>query len=164
MAESEARNHLRNHVNNNLPKNRRFWSTDLIDTIGIRKVLTTPTELVRTEWSLCSLSDTELSRIDELVRICSLPCVDFSTVEEIPYYNARPYRQWVQEWFPKIKVKELKLYVHVFRKILHLTTQLFYGFNRRYTVHHMKLRGTLFGEGYGGRLLRFNTLTYISMS
>nr|XP_011436776.2 uncharacterized protein LOC105334869 [Crassostrea gigas] len=110
MSESETRNRLRDHVENNLPSNTSSWSTDLIETIGIRKVLTTPAELVRTEWSLCSLSDAELSRIDELVRICSLPCVDFSTVEEIPYYNARPYRQWVQEWFPKIKVNELKLF------------------------------------------------------
>lgn len=115
MSESETRNRLCGHVENNLPSNTSSWSTYLIDTIGIRKVLTTPAELVQTEWSLCSLTDAELSRIDELVRICSLPCVDFSTVEEIPYGNARPYRQWVQEWFPKIKVNELKLYVHFFQ-------------------------------------------------
>lgn len=70
-------------------------SDTVIDTIGIRKVLTTPAELVRSEY--------------ELVRIFSLPCVDFSTTEEIPYGNARPYRQLVKECFPKIKVKELKL-------------------------------------------------------
>lgn len=118
MSESETRNRLRDHhhVENNLPSNTSSWSTDLIETIGIRKVLTTPAELVRIEWSFCSLSDAELSRIDELARICSLPCVNFSTVEKIPYDYARPYRQWVQEWFPKIKVNELKLYVHFFSR------------------------------------------------
>lgn len=159
MAESETRNRLRDHVKNNLPSNISSWSTDLIDTIGIRKVLTAPAELVRTEWSLCSLSDAELSRIDELVRICSLPCVDFSTVEEIPYHNDRPYRQWVQEWFPRIKVQELKLYVYFFFQInVECIRQLscFMVLIVGYTLHHVKRMGTLFSEDYGGRLTKIS--------
>lgn len=94
---------------NEFPSNTSSWSIGLIDKFGIRKVMTNPFELIRTEWSLCNLTDAELARVDEIVKICSLPCVDFNSLEEIPYDNTKPYKQWVQEWFPKTTVKELKL-------------------------------------------------------
>lgn len=95
---------------NEFPSNTSSWSIGLIDKFGIRKVMTNPFELIRTEWSLCNLTDAELARVDEIVKICSLPCVDFNSLEEIPYDNTKPYKQWVQEWFPKTTVKELKLF------------------------------------------------------
>ncbi|XP_061197002.1 uncharacterized protein LOC133205250 isoform X2 [Saccostrea echinata] len=34
----------------------------------------------------------------------------FGIRREIPYDETKPYKQWVQEWFPKTTVKELKLF------------------------------------------------------
>ena len=98
-----------NSDDNDLPNDTSSWSLNLIDKFGIRKVLTDPFELVRYEWSLCNLTDDEVLRIDEIVKICSLPCIDFYSLEEIPFENSKLYKQWVQEWFPKTTVKELKL-------------------------------------------------------
>ena len=98
-----------NSDDNDLPSDTSSWSLNLIDKFGIRKVLTDPFELVRYEWSLCNLTDDEVFRIDEIVKICSLPCIDFYSLEEIPFENSKLYKQWVQEWFPKTTVKELKL-------------------------------------------------------
>lgn len=92
MFESEIRNCFCDYVENNLLSNMSFWLIDLIEMIGIRKVLIILVELVWIEWLLCSLFDVELLRIDEFVRICSLLCVDFSIVEEILYDYVRFYR------------------------------------------------------------------------
>lgn len=56
---------------NEFPSNTSSWSIGLIDKFGIRKVMTNPFELIRTEWSLCNLTDAELARVDEIVKICS---------------------------------------------------------------------------------------------
>ncbi|XP_062611666.1 uncharacterized protein LOC134273488 isoform X2 [Saccostrea cucullata] len=95
---------------NAFPCNTSSWSLGLVDKLGIRKVLTNPFEQVRTEWSFSNLTDAEITRIDELVKICSLPCVDFNSLEEIPYDKSKSYKQWVQEWFPEFTIKELKLF------------------------------------------------------
>ena len=93
---------------NDLPSNTSSWSLNLIDKFGIRKVLTDPFKLVRSEWSVCNLTDDEVIRRDEIVKICSVPCIDFYSLDQIPFEKNKLYKQWLQEWFPKTTVKELK--------------------------------------------------------
>ncbi|XP_062612108.1 uncharacterized protein LOC134273907 [Saccostrea cucullata] len=96
---------------NAFPCNTSSWTSDFVDKLGIRKVLTNPFELVRTEWSLCQMSSAELTRIDELAKMCSfMPRADCYSLEEIPYEETKCYKQWVKEWFPTITVKEFKLF------------------------------------------------------
>lgn len=77
---------------NEFLSNMSFWFIGLIDKFGIRKVMMNLFELIRIEWLLCNLIDVELVRVDEIVKICSLLCVDFNLLEEILYDNIKLYK------------------------------------------------------------------------
>jgi hypothetical protein len=92
-----------------LPSSTCSWSADLIDKFGIKKVLKTPFDLVRTEWSFSPITEAEESRIDDIATMCSWPCMNFNSLEEIPYDSNKSFKQWVTEWFPKLTIRELRL-------------------------------------------------------
>ncbi|XP_061183906.1 uncharacterized protein LOC133192075 isoform X2 [Saccostrea echinata] len=95
---------------NEFPTSTSSWPISFIDKFGIRKVMKNPFEIVRTLWGLCILTDSEVFRIDEIVKVCNLQYIDCDSLEEIPYYDSTPYEEWVKEKFPQMSVKELKLF------------------------------------------------------
>ncbi|XP_061186550.1 uncharacterized protein LOC133194658 [Saccostrea echinata] len=116
---------------NELPRNTCFWTINVIDKFGIRRVLSNPFKLIYQEWWPLRLTKVELARIEEIADICYLPWINFNSLEDIPFQVNMPFEKFGNEWFPAVECAELKLFsknlqtfrFHLFDVIQQLHTQ-----------------------------------------